>query len=917
MSDLKRYIIGWISAIYLESVAVRVFLDEKHNGPISTPKGDENSYTLGRIGRHNVVLASLPAGSNGIVSAVMENDEFRAWKTLLASLLWLHGKVGSGKSILYSSVIQYLQDSHGSDPKTALAYFFFSFSDIGKQEVNGMLASLIKQLCVARPDIPRAVARLGEYKDRGHHPSTNKLEEALLATAYGFTYAYIVIDGLDECPRISGEREKLLDVLDHIITKAPGNLHIFCTSRREPDIATAIDDIFNMFGQSTVEIDLTTKRDMLDKDIVLYVDSTLASRSYKSWPESVKKEARDALLNKADGMFQYIFHQLNVLEKLSSISSVRKALEDLPDGLDETSLLQWLAFSKDRLTLDQLAEIFVLYPERDVVLDIKERLFEAGDVLKYLTSLAVVEGGHIRLVHFSIKEYLISSRIADGPVKQFSFLESSAHLQIVQSCIAYYLYSSSAGTDGRHELDYYAVQYWMHHLELHGKLGIALHIALYDNQPHLVELLIERGARFDVLNEAGSTLTLAIMLEDPTEFLKYLLDNNVDVNTCHVQYGTALSYAAKWGQDAAILRLLLDRGADVNASGGWYGSALQAACYHHRLETIKLLLSKGANINSQNGRYGTPLQAAYRRSRSIECVQYLLQNGADVGILGGLYGSALQALLLNKGADVNASGGCRGTALQIAAGGKDVELVKLLFDHGAKAACWGKNIEAVRLLLQRGANLHSQGGYCGSAWYAAVFPRGDYYDTGRDNRYYDDFGPEATNLLRFLLDTDHETDVNDTRGLRRATAVHAALQTRCFQVPVRQRDRLRFLLRRGANINLAAGEFGFPLQAACAIKANPLNIFENRDRAENVEFLLRTCPSIDVNARGGLFDSALQAAAYSGQKQSAELLLSKGADSNACGGKYGNLLNAAVIRGNWDIVGLLLRHGATPDSHRL
>ncbi|KAF4978334.1 hypothetical protein FZEAL_5256 [Fusarium zealandicum] len=65
------YTIGWISALPIERAAATALLDDRHE----TPKGfyqqqtDANSYTWGRIGEHNVVIASLPARVYGKVSA--------------------------------------------------------------------------------------------------------------------------------------------------------------------------------------------------------------------------------------------------------------------------------------------------------------------------------------------------------------------------------------------------------------------------------------------------------------------------------------------------------------------------------------------------------------------------------------------------------------------------------------------------------------------------------------------------------------------------------------------------------------------------------------------------------------------------------------------------------------------------------
>jgi ankyrin repeat protein len=49
----------------------------------------------------------------------------------------------------------------------------------------------------------------------------------------------------------------------------------------------------------------------------------------------------------------------------------------------------------------------------------------------------------------------------------------------------------------------------------------------------------------------------------------------------------------------------------------------------------------------------------------------------------------------------------------------------------------------------------------------------------------------------------------------------------------------------------------------------------------------------DVNAQGGFYGNALQAAAQGGYTSVVTLLLEKGADVNAQGGCYGNALQAA------------------------
>ncbi|RGP60204.1 hypothetical protein FSPOR_10793 [Fusarium sporotrichioides] len=69
MSNPLNYTIGWICAIKPEYVAAKVFLDEVHSGPTSVSIADENTYTLGRMGEHNIVITVLPPGRVGSVNA--------------------------------------------------------------------------------------------------------------------------------------------------------------------------------------------------------------------------------------------------------------------------------------------------------------------------------------------------------------------------------------------------------------------------------------------------------------------------------------------------------------------------------------------------------------------------------------------------------------------------------------------------------------------------------------------------------------------------------------------------------------------------------------------------------------------------------------------------------------------------------
>ncbi|KAL1648727.1 hypothetical protein SLS58_001903 [Diplodia intermedia] len=70
-AQLDEYTVGIITALPHERAAVIGMLDEKHDRPIdyTQDKHDHNSYAWGKMGDHNVVVATLPANSYGTNSA--------------------------------------------------------------------------------------------------------------------------------------------------------------------------------------------------------------------------------------------------------------------------------------------------------------------------------------------------------------------------------------------------------------------------------------------------------------------------------------------------------------------------------------------------------------------------------------------------------------------------------------------------------------------------------------------------------------------------------------------------------------------------------------------------------------------------------------------------------------------------------
>lgn len=207
--------------------------------------------------------------------------------------------------------------------------------------------------------------------------------------------------------------------------------------------------------------------------------------------------------------FRWVFCQIDSLKKCIRPRDVRDALKSLPKSLDEfyartllgidesyrqitINAVQWLAFSKRPLCIEELAEAVLIDPETTPSFDQTGRFFDPHDILKVLSSLVVVTPStrdktttytrnrrakfdQIRLAHFSVKEYLISDRQKPGELSHFRVTEVTADQLIAESCLLY-MKSFAESEDkpptrlklAEFPLIYYACRHWRDHVrEVH------------------------------------------------------------------------------------------------------------------------------------------------------------------------------------------------------------------------------------------------------------------------------------------------------------------------------------------------------------------------------------------------------------------------------------------------------------------
>ncbi|KAK8038613.1 hypothetical protein PG993_007024 [Apiospora rasikravindrae] len=317
---------------------------------------------------------------------ILGDARFHNWMSSENSLLWLHGKAGSGKSFLSTTVIKHLKSDEISkdidEVYNAMAYFYFDFRDPSKQTRNNLLRSLIAQISQGRPDFPEPLRRLLKFPNTNQSPSTEELQMALFSSIQDLSSVCIVLDALDECPRSGDERDLLMQCIQEIRDWRVPQLHLLVTSRREHDIAlylSSAQDHGDVWPTSdfSAEISLEACATEMGCDIETYINAQLSSKTkFGHWKPDLQRRVRLALIEKAQGMFQYVALQLEVLRH-TKMSLIEAALQELPDNINKVyeralqqspdpdvtiRALMWLAFFKPSMELEEFSFLARLMP---------------------------------------------------------------------------------------------------------------------------------------------------------------------------------------------------------------------------------------------------------------------------------------------------------------------------------------------------------------------------------------------------------------------------------------------------------------------------------------------------------------------------------------------------------------------------
>jgi hypothetical protein len=200
-----------------------------------------------------------------------------------------------------SSIIQEVECLRETE-LALISYFYCDFRDRKKQEVSGLLASLLAQLSAKSDACCHILAALySEYDGGSRTPDDDALLgclEEMLKTERLPTI-YVIIDAVDECPDDSGvksPRERVLELVKKLVDLHLPNVRICMVSRPEADIQVVL-------ASSASHIVSLHDEDGQKKDIADYVRSVVFSDGkMQGWRQKDKEMAISTLSEKADGM---------------------------------------------------------------------------------------------------------------------------------------------------------------------------------------------------------------------------------------------------------------------------------------------------------------------------------------------------------------------------------------------------------------------------------------------------------------------------------------------------------------------------------------------------------------------------------------------------------------------------------------
>ena len=183
----------------------------------------------------------------------------------------------------------------------SFAYFYFDFNDSEKQNLRGLLSSLLIQLCTRSHRGYNILLNLFKANANGFgQPSEIDMIECLKTVLKLLHHerVYIIVDAVDESPSagLPSPREQVLKLITGLIDLRHPNMRFCITSRPEVDIRKVLEPL----PFPSISLD---DQEGQKEDIVNFIKSVVESDpKMREWRPEDRQLVIDSLSRRAEGM---------------------------------------------------------------------------------------------------------------------------------------------------------------------------------------------------------------------------------------------------------------------------------------------------------------------------------------------------------------------------------------------------------------------------------------------------------------------------------------------------------------------------------------------------------------------------------------------------------------------------------------
>ncbi len=180
----------------------------------------------------------------------------------------------------------------------------------------------------------------------------------------------------------------------------------------------------------------------------------------------------------------------------------------------------------------------------------------------------------------------------------------------------------------------------------------ALHLAVANNDPLAIKMLVKEGAVVDAVNKDGDTpLHLAVKKRKASAF-KELIEQNADVNARNAAGNTPLHQAIKENHMHFATALIKDWKTNLETENNLGETPAVLLMVKNKFNAFKLLIDKGADIHRQYQNGDTLLNLAIKQNKVSFALMLARKPNSNPGSQNNVGMTALHLAVENKQKDV-------------------------------------------------------------------------------------------------------------------------------------------------------------------------------------------------------------------------------------------------------------------------